>query len=145
MSDTIRKGGCICGAVQFSLTGEPVVMTYCHCESCRRWMGAPVHAGCLFPAKNVRIEKGSDQLKTFKRTKASGSHRKFCMTCGSPVFNDHPSIGMTDVPAVSIPDLVCEPKLHSHYPEKILSIPDGLPKYRDFDPAFGGTGEIVPE
>ena len=145
MSEAIRRGECLCGAVQFSLSGEPVVMTYCHCESCRRWIGGPVHAGCLFPARSVRIEIGSELLKTFKRTEESGSHRKFCTRCGSPVFNDHPSIGMTDIPAVSISDLVFEPKLHSHYPEKILSIPDGLPKYKDFDPAFGGTGELVPE
>ena len=52
---------------------------------------------------------------------------------------------MTDIAAVSIPDLVFEPTLHSHYPEKILSIRDGLPKYRDFDPAVGGSGETVPE
>ena len=56
MSEIIRKSGCLCGAVQLTITGEPAVMTYCHCESCRRWIGAPVHAGCLFPAENVRIE-----------------------------------------------------------------------------------------
>ena len=113
MSEIIRTGGCLCGAVQLTITGEPAVMTYCHCESCRRWLGAPVHAGCLFPTKSVRIEKGGELLTTFKLTAESGSHRKFCMTCGSPVLNDHPSIGMTDIPAVSIPDLVFEPKLHS--------------------------------
>ena len=145
MSETIRTGGCLCGAVQLVITGEPFVMTYCHCESCRRWLGAPVHAGCLFPAKNVRIERGTEMVATFKRTEESGSHRKFCMKCGSAAFNDHPQIRMTDIPAVSIPDLVFEPKLHSHYPEKVLSIRDGLPKYKDFDPAFGGTGEVVPE
>ena len=52
---------------------------------------------------------------------------------------------MTDIPAVSIPDLVFEPKLHWHYPERVLSIRDGLPKYKDWDPAFGGTDEVVPE
>ena len=52
-------------------------MTYCHCESCRRWLGAPVHAGCLFAAKNVQVEKGVDLLVTFKRTESSGSHRQF--------------------------------------------------------------------
>jgi hypothetical protein len=145
MSEIIRTGGCLCGAVQLTITGEPAVMTYCHCESCRRWLGAPVHAGCLFPAKNVQIEKGGELLTTFRLTEESGSHRKFCMKCGSPVLNDHPGIGMTDIPAVSIPDLAFEPELHSHYPEKILSIRDGLPKYKDFDPAVGGSDEVVPE
>jgi len=145
MGEIIRKAGCLCGGVELSLTGEPFVMTYCHCESCRRWIGGPVHAGCLFPAKSVRIEKGADLLTTFKRTDETGSHRTFCSACGSPVFNDHPTISMTDIPAVSIPALAFEPKLHSHYPEKILAIRDGLPKYKDWDPAFGGSGELVPE
>jgi len=145
MSAIVRTGGCLCGAVKLAIRGDPVVMTYCHCDSCRRWLGALVHAGCLFPAKNVRIEKRGESLKTFKRTEESGSHRKFCMTCGSAVMNDHPSIGLTDIPAVSIPDLVFEPELHSYYPEKILSIRDGLPKYKDFDPAVGGSDEVVPE
>jgi len=52
---------------------------------------------------------------------------------------------MIDISAVSIPDLVFEPKLHWHYPERVLSIRDGLPKYKDWDPAFGGTDEVVPE
>ena len=145
MSEIVRTAGCLCGGVELTLTGEPFVMTYCHCESCRRWIGGPVHAGCLFPAKNVRIENGADLLTVFKRTEESQNLRTFCETCGAPVFNDHPGIAMTDIPAVSIPDLVFEPKLHSHYPERILSIRDGLPKYQDFDPAFGGTGKIVPE
>ena len=145
MRETIRTGGCLFGAIQFSLVGEPVVMTYCHCESCRRWLGAPVHAGCLFPTKSVQIEKGVDLLVTFKRTESSGSDPQFCKTCETAVFNNHPNIRMTDIPAVSIPDLVFEPKLHSHYPERVLSIRDGLPKYKDWEPSFGGTDEVVPE
>ena len=145
MSDALRRGGCLCGAVQLALTGEPAVMTYCHCESCRRWIGAPVHAGSLWRTKNVQIEKGEDLLATFKRTEGTGSHRKFCTSCGAPVLIDHPGIGMTDIPVVSIPDLVFAPALHSHYREKILSMPDGLPKYKDFDPAVGGTGETLPD
>ena len=41
--------------------------------------------------------------------------------------------------------LAFEPRLHTHYPERILAIRDGLPKYKDFDPDLGGTGETVPE
>ena len=145
MGETSRTGGCICGAVQLSITGEPVAMAYCHCESCRGWLGAPVHASSLWPAASVRVERGADLLATFERTNGSGSHRKFCTSCGGPVLIDHPTIAMTDVPAGSIPDLVFEPTLHTHYPEKVLAIRDGLPKYKDFDPKLGGTGERVPE
>ena len=145
MNGTSRKSGCICGAVQLSITGEPAAMTYCHCESCRGWLGAPVHTSSLWSASDVRVAKGADLLETFKRTEGSGSHRKFCRLCGAPVLIDHPSIGMIDVPAGSIRDLVFLPTLHTHYSEKVLPMRDGLPKYKDFDPQVGGTGERVPE
>jgi hypothetical protein len=145
VSESVRRGSCLCGAVQFEVTGEPFTMTYCHCESCRRWVGAPVHGGCLFHSEKVRVLKGADDLALFKRTEDSGSHRKFCRSCGSALFNDHPGIAMTDIMAVAIPDLVFEPKLHTNYAERVISIYDGLPKYKDFDPAVRGTGETIPE
>jgi hypothetical protein len=145
MPETVRKGSCLCGAVQFEVTGEPFTMTYCHCESCRRWVSAPVMGGCLFEAGQVRVVSGADKLSVFKRTEDAGSHRKFCRDCGTALFNDHAGIEMIDVMAASIPDLVFEPKLHTNYAEKVISIRDGLPKYKDFDPALGGSGETLPE
>ena len=32
-----HRGACFCGAVQLTVTGEPVAMGYCHCDSCRHW------------------------------------------------------------------------------------------------------------
>jgi hypothetical protein len=37
------------------------------------------------------------------------------------------------------------PQVHVNYGEKVLSIHDGLPKYKDFHTAFGGSGETVAE
>lgn len=145
MGASLRKAGCLCGAVQLSITGEPVVMAYCHCESCRRWLGAPVHASSLWATTQIRIDAGADRLAMFKRTEGTGSHRQFCTSCGSPVLVGHPGIGMTDVPAVAVAGLVFEPTLHTFYGEGVLAMPDGLPKYRDNDPALGGTGERLPE
>ena len=145
MAEISRTAGCLCGAVRLSITGEPVAMAYCHCESCRRWLGAPVHASSLWLAAEVRVDCGADLLATFKRTEGSGSHRQFCTACGTPVLIGHPSIAMTDVPAGSVAELVFEPTLHTHYGERVLAMPDGLPKYKDFDPAVGGSGETLSE
>ena len=41
---TRHTGRCFCGSVEIEVTGEPEVMGYCHCESCRRWAGAPLYA-----------------------------------------------------------------------------------------------------
>ena len=44
MTERTRTSGCSCGAVEVSLAGEPVLQAYCHCNSCRGWLGAPLHA-----------------------------------------------------------------------------------------------------
>jgi hypothetical protein len=118
-------------------------MAYCHCSSCRGWLGAPLHAASLWPQDKVRIVRGADRLGLYKRTEAS--HRQFCTSCGTPVLIGHPAMGLTDVPAGGIQGLTYAPNLHVNYGEKVLSVRDGLPKYRDFPKDFGGSGDVLPE
>jgi hypothetical protein len=50
MSDAnVYAGKCFCGAVELTVTGEPVAMGYCHCNSCREWSAGPVNAFSLWP------------------------------------------------------------------------------------------------
>lgn len=135
--------GCACGAVQLELNGEPPIQAYCHCESCRGWLGAPVHAATLWPTANVRITRGADNLGLYKKTE--NSHRQFCKSCGGPVLIGHPTLDMIDVPAGSIRGFTYHPALHVHYGEKVMSVKDGLPKFKDFPQDFGGSGAMLPE
>ena len=138
-----RKSHCFCGAVELELEGEPAVQVYCHCGSCRGWLGAPVNAATLWPAANVHVRKGAEKIGLIKKTEAS--HRQFCTACGCPVLVQHPAIAMTDVPAGTIDEFVFQPRLHVHYGEKVLAVHDGLPKFKDFPKEFGGTGDTLPE
>ena len=138
-----RKSGCMCGAISLELSGEPAVQAFCHCESCRGWLGAPIHAASLWPAASVKVAKGAELLGTYKRTEAS--HRKFCTRCGTPVLVEHPALGMVDVPAGSVKGLAYQPGLHVNYGEKVMSVKDGLPKFKDFPKDFGGSGDVLPE
>lgn len=143
MSESTRTASCICGASRVTLRGEPAVMAYCHCDSCRSWLGAPIHAATLWPTPNVTVDSGEEALGTFKRTE--NSHRKFCRECGAPVLIRHPQLGLTDVPAGSVRDLDYRPTVHVHYGEKVLSVADGLDKFRDMPTEFGGSGETLPD
>lgn len=135
--------GCLCGAVQLKIAGEPAVQAYCHCASCRGWLGAPLHAATLWPTPNVEVVQGADKLGVFKKTEAS--HRQFCTACGAPVLVRHPTLGMTDVPAGSVAGLTYQPTVHVNYGEKVLAVRDGLPKFKDFPKDFGGSGEMLAE
>src|SRR5262245_49736951 len=129
MPDTSYKSGCFCGAVQVAISGEPAAQAYCHCSSCRGWLGSPLHAATLWPTRNVNVVRGADKLAVFKKTEAS--HRHFCTACGSPVLIRHPSLGMTDVPAGTVAAFSFQPTIHVHYGEKVLAVRDGLPKFKD--------------
>jgi ribulose-5-phosphate 4-epimerase/fuculose-1-phosphate aldolase len=143
MTDQTYKGGCTCGAVQLEIVGDPAVQAYCHCSSCRGWLGAPIHAAALWPATSVKVVKGADNLGLYKKTESS--HRQFCRSCGSPVLVGHPGMGMTDVPAGNVVGLSYKPTVHVHYGEKVMTVRDGLPKFKDFPKEFGGSGAMLPE
>ena len=143
MSTSPYKSGCVCGAVQVELSGAPAVQAYCHCESCRTWLGAPIHGATLWPMPSVKIIKGADNLGTFKFTE--NSQRQFCKSCGAPVLIGHPTMGLTDIPSVSIKGFTYQPTVHVNYGEKVLSVKDGLPKFKDFPKEFGGSGEMLPD
>lgn len=136
-------GRCFCGAVEFSVSGEPAAMGYCHCESCRHWSAGPVNAFTLWNPDALKMRKGADQIGTYHKTE--NSYRKWCKRCGGHLFTDHPGMKLIDVYAAILPTLRFKPSLHVSYGEKVLGIKDGLPKMKDFPKEMGGSGELLPE
>lgn len=142
-NENVYPGSCFCGAVQFTVTGEPVAMGYCHCESCRHWSAGPVNAFSLWKPDAVRVTQGADQIGVYNKT--PHSYRKWCKSCGGHLFSDHPGMGLTDVYAAMIPNLTFRPALHVHYQEAVLRIHDGLPKMKDMPKEMGGSGATLAE
>ena len=136
-------GRCFCGAIELEVTGAPVAMGYCHCESCRSWSAGPVNAFTLWKPEDVRVAKGDEHLETFQKTKLS--QRCYCAKCGGHLMTAHPPLGLVDVYAATIPDLPFRPGVHVNYAEAVLPMRDGLPKLKDFPAEFGGSGEVVAE
>lgn len=138
-----HRGSCFCGMVAIEATGEPADMGFCHCTSCRSYAGAPVSAFTLWRADQVKVTQGEDALGGFNKT--GFSHRRYCTRCGGHLFVDHPTLGMVDVHAASLPGLTFVPTAHLNYGESVLAIRDGLPKFKDFPAEIGGSGERLPE
>lgn len=137
------QGACFCGAVTIEASGAPQAMGYCHCESCRSWSASPVNAFTLWKPEDVRVTQGEALIGTYAKTEQS--HRQYCTKCGGHLMTQHPTFGLVDVYAATIPELPFAPALHVNYGEKVLAMRDGLPKYRDFPAGFGGSDEMVPE
>jgi hypothetical protein len=136
-------GSCFCGAVQFTVTGEPAGMGYCHCESCRSWSAGPVNAFSLWKPEAVQVTQGADNIGTYNKTPRS--YRKWCKSCGGHLFTEHPEWGLVDVYAAVIPSLPFSAGVHVHYQETRLPLKDGVPKMKDLPKEMGGSGVTVPE
>ena len=137
------KGSCFCGEIQFSVMGKPIEMGYCHCNSCRHWSAAPVNAFTLWKSDVLEITQGHNNIGSYN--KSAGSSRKWCKTCGGHVYTEHPDHDIVDIYAAVIPEQAFEPLSHVFYQEAIISIKDGLPKFKDLPIEDGGSGETLPE
>ena len=137
------KGSCFCGAVKFTVSGEPAGMGYCHCESCRQWSAGPVNAFTLWSPESVKITQGADNIGAYNKTPQSS--RKWCKNCGGHIFTEHPEWGVTDVYAAVLPQLPFQPGVHVNYQETVLHVRDGLPKMKDLPAEMGGSGDTLAE
>jgi hypothetical protein len=142
MSDT-HTGTCFCGAVEIQVSGAPEAMGYCHCASCRSWSAGPVNAFTLWKPDHVKVTRGAEFVGHFAKTITSD--RKFCTQCGGHLMTDHPTFGLTDVYAATIPSVAFKPGVHVNYAEAVLPVKDGLPKLRDFPAELGGSGVAMAE
>ncbi len=138
-----HTGACFCGAVEIEVSGEPEAMGYCHCASCRSWSAGPVNAFTLWKPENVKVTKGEKFLARFMKTEKSD--RQFCTACGGHVMTGHPTFGLTDVYAATLPSVKFQPGVHVNYAETGLPMRDGLPKLKDFPAELGGSGIAVAE
>ena len=148
--ETRYQCSCFCGEVQFTVTGRPEIMAYCHCDSCRQWSAGPVSAFTLWKPTAVRVTKGLDNTAGFDRNPISGdetvvSNRVWCKTCGGHLYTDHPTMGLIDIPAAVIKEFEFKPLFHVHYQESVHRMTDDLPKFRDLPGEAGGSGELLAE
>jgi hypothetical protein len=79
-----RTGGCLCGAVRYSVSGplRPVIM--CHCTQCRRTTG---HVMAATAARRADFRLVADGGLSWY-VSSHEARRGFCGRCGSTLFWD---------------------------------------------------------
>lgn len=78
-------GGCLCGAVRYTLAAEPNLSGNCYCSSCRKESSAG-HISVLAAPEDAFTVSGP--LSAYEAIGGSGAPltRYFCSTCGSTVY-----------------------------------------------------------
>lgn len=82
---TVRTARCLCGRVWIECRGEPVRVSICHCDDCRRRTGSAFGVQVRYPA-TATIASGAPAV--FVRTADSGrtAEHRFCPACGTTVW-----------------------------------------------------------
>lgn len=75
-------GGCLCGAVRFTLAERPAGVSNCHCGQCRRFHG---HIGAYVSLPQDAVAIAAGDALAWYQSSAVG-RRGFCRTCGSSLF-----------------------------------------------------------
>jgi hypothetical protein len=82
---TTRKAACACGQLTVTCSGEPVVVSLCHCLACQRRTGSTYGIAAFFPRDAVTV---AGAMRDFTRSSDSGFDVAFhfCPDCGSTVW-----------------------------------------------------------
>lgn len=85
MADAIeQEGGCLCGALRYRVTADPLRVTFCHCRFCQRATGAAYAVEPIFSETDFEMLSGD--AKTYSHI-STGSGKTidihFCENCGS--------------------------------------------------------------
>jgi len=76
MDDVTRSGGCLCGAVRYTVRGEPFHVGRCHCGDCRKESGSTYTIYGQWP---LDAFESRGEYATYEG-------RSFCPRCGASLF-----------------------------------------------------------
>lgn len=82
-----NQGGCLCGAVRYATTADPLRVTFCHCRFCQRATGGAYMVEPIFDASAFEVTNG---VPATYEHRSEGSGKRvtihFCASCGTKVF-----------------------------------------------------------
>ena len=79
------RGNCLCGGIEFELTGRIPKLYQCHCSRCRRVSGSSANAALVIAREQFAWVSGEELIERYATADDWQSH--FCRRCGSPLPN----------------------------------------------------------
>ena len=78
-------GSCLCGGIQYEITGDLAPVQICHCQQCRKAQGSALVTNIPVTTEQFAITQGEDLLTSYESS--PGKERIFCSRCGSPIIS----------------------------------------------------------
>jgi len=76
-------GSCLCGEIQYEVTGSLGVFQYCHCSRCRKFTGSSYGANIIVAPNQFEWIKGEEFLGRYELKNVRHFATSFCIKCGS--------------------------------------------------------------
>jgi hypothetical protein len=79
-------GGCLCGAIRYTLDAEVRELRACHCTHCQKASGAGGSVYAVVPSSALTFTEGTPKRHEAKADSGRMLFRFFCADCGSPIY-----------------------------------------------------------
>jgi hypothetical protein len=79
---------CLCGAVQFRVTEEPLTLYACHCTDCQKRSGSAFGLSMWVPRAAIEVTAGETALQVLKGADGRGRPGRMCAQCGARLWSE---------------------------------------------------------
>lgn len=97
-------GSCLCGAVRYEITKQPVWANNCHCSRCRKTRGSAFASNLVIGPDGFQFLQGESELHYYKPPEAERFTHAFCRHCGATMPWLNKAHGIMVVPMGSLDD-----------------------------------------
>ena len=80
-------GGCLCGAIRYTVSAPVSELRACHCTHCQKASGTAGSVNAVVPRTSFTINKGTPKRYADKADSGRTLFRYFCGDCGSPLYS----------------------------------------------------------
>ncbi|MDQ1362825.1 MAG: hypothetical protein QG652_685 [Pseudomonadota bacterium] len=136
------SGRCLCGAVQYTITGTAKRFYHCHCQRCRRASGTG-HASNIVVKTDTNDKitwiNGEQLIKRYKVPEAERFNNSFCTECGGRLPRYDAGMDVVFIPAGSLdnePEI--QPQARIFWDSRTAWSCDGseLPVFAEYPPGI---------
>ncbi len=98
------EGGCQCGEVRYRITGQPIWLTVCHCNECKRQSGGAFGMSLRMRTADVTLIRGSPKRWTRPSDYGDPVICRFCGTCGTRLWHEPAASGFLHIKPGTLDD-----------------------------------------
>jgi hypothetical protein len=80
-------GGCLCGAIRYTLSAAVSGLRACHCTNCQKTSGSGSSVNAVVQGKDFALTQGAPKCYAAKADSGRTLLRFFCGNCGSPIYS----------------------------------------------------------